>query len=290
MDTVILRYDEIALKSPHVRRRFEDILKNNVVKMLQGKKIQITKKGGRFFIKTDGPAKVAKLLSNLPGVSSTSPAKVVRAEMEEIITAATELAKKIISPKESFAVRTTRHGEHPFSSADVNRAVGKKILSAIDGIKVDLDNPDREIFIEIREDQAYVFTEYIRGLGGLPVGSQGKVVAIFGNEKRKIKAALLMLKRGCEVALLSFDHRRAKVVAAAKKLLKHHHAIEIFLMPKPLLKVDPSLKPYIEKAFMRQIASILAEEIGAVAIVSADAIEDISKIGLRGLKLLDSVA
>ncbi|MEM3402796.1 MAG: hypothetical protein QXH08_06230 [Candidatus Hadarchaeales archaeon] len=120
------------------------------------------------------------------------------------------------------------------------------------------------------------------------MGSQGKVIVI--SEDGEIESAVLMLKRGCEVALLSGGHKRPKVLTAAKRLLKHHHRIELFLAPKISLKADPSLRFYLEKVFLRKVASLLAEEIGAEAIVSGETIKDISRIGLRGLKLIDSVA
>lgn len=286
MDTVILRYDEIALKSPAVRKRFENLLRKNAISMLKKEK-RIVKKGGRFFVKTDRPVKAAEILSNLPGVSSVSPARAAAADMREIVANAVELARNLISPGESFAVRATRHGKHSFSTIDINRTVGSEILAAVERVRVDLDAPDHEIFIEVRDNQAYIFTDIIRGPGGLPVGSQGKVIAIFDGRKNNIRAAFLMLKKGCEVVILS-EEKLDK--AEVKKLLKYHHTIEAYFLPNIKLppEINPILKPWVRKIFMLKAADALAEKIGAEAIVLPDDLEDISRIGLRGIRMIDS--
>ena len=69
--------------------------------------------------------------------------------------------------------------------------------------KVKLVEPDLDLQLEI-SDKAYVFSERISGLGGLPVGSQGKVACLIENQ-RSLLAALLMMKRGCSVMLFNFN-------------------------------------------------------------------------------------
>ncbi|MCK5548441.1 MAG: hypothetical protein KAI64_05465, partial [Thermoplasmata archaeon] len=88
----------------------------------------------------------------------------------------------------------------PYSSQSVAEEIGSAILSSRKGLKVDLDEPDVEVYVEVREDKAYVFKDAVRGPGGLPLGSQGLVVA-FVEEESDIAAAWLMMKRGCKVHL-----------------------------------------------------------------------------------------
>ena len=68
------------------------------------------------------------------------------------------------------------------------------------GVKVNLSNPDRTFFIEVRSNKAYIFTSYIRCHAGLPLGSQGKVAA-YVNDDRGLVSAWLMMKRGCKVSV-----------------------------------------------------------------------------------------
>jgi len=177
--TVIVRYGELALKSWPVRRRFERCLVSSINLVLEGLKYAIRRERGRIFIDTKSPAQVAKRLSKVPGIVSVSLATKVEAGMNEICGTALKVAKKVLAPGASFAVRTSRVGKHAFSSGDVNVKVGSAILSKVEDVRVDLSNPDHKISIEVRGSDAYVFTETVEGIGGLPVGTQGGVVALF---------------------------------------------------------------------------------------------------------------
>ena len=83
---------------------------------------------------------------------------------------------------------------------DLEKEMGATVLEANSdkGVKVNLSDPDRTIFIEVRSNKAYIFTSYIRCYGGLPLGSQGKVLA-YVNDERGLASAWLMMKRGCSV-------------------------------------------------------------------------------------------
>jgi thiamine biosynthesis protein ThiI len=104
----------------------------------------------------------------------------------------------------TFAMRVRRTGTHPFTSSDVARDVGAAVLEANRDMEVtvDLDSPDAEIFVEVRNNRAFVFSKYIPGPGGLPLGSQGKMLAAVEKE-RDVVAAWLMMKRGCKTVIVS---------------------------------------------------------------------------------------
>ncbi|MEM4263078.1 MAG: THUMP domain-containing protein, partial [Thermoplasmata archaeon] len=102
------------------------------------------------------------------------------------------------------AVRARRTGSHPYSSMQLAAIVGEKILEASKGLelKVDLTHPDLEIFVEVRDNRAFVFSEIIPGPGGLPLRSQGRVLSII-EDKKSLLAAWLMMRRGCSTILLN---------------------------------------------------------------------------------------
>jgi len=75
------------------------------------------------------------------------------------------------------------------------------------GSRVDLSRPEMEIFVEARRERSFVFTWKAPGLGGLPLGSQGKMLALISGGIDSPVAAWLMMKRGCPVSLLHFDSR-----------------------------------------------------------------------------------
>ena len=97
----------------------------------------------------------------------------------------------------SFAIRSTRTGNHSFTSQDVAIRIGNDIFKATRS-KIDLTKPDFELFIEIRNENAYLYTEKIRGAGGMPQGTQGKLLALIDNSK-SILAAWYLMRRGCSI-------------------------------------------------------------------------------------------
>lgn len=117
------------------------------------------------------------------------------------------MAANIIQEGQSFAIRARRAGTHDFTSRDVAIACGNAVFQKVNKtIKVDLDCPDVEIFVEMRQDKAYVFTESIKGVGGLPMGTQGRMVALISGGIDSPVAAWLMMKRGCEIVPLYLNN------------------------------------------------------------------------------------
>ena len=206
MDTILVRYCEIGLKSDPVRRRFETILEQNMVSMLAADSVEAVVKRGnaRFYVETEDADAAVASLRKVFGIASMSVAEVTSPILEDICQKCAELSTTSIADGTTFAVRA-RHDEggQKYTSMDLNRAVGQAILDRNTGrgISVDLNNPDTTVYIEVRCGKAYIFTSYIRCHGGLPLGSQGTVVAEV-NDDRGLASAWLMMKRGCRVAVV----------------------------------------------------------------------------------------
>jgi thiamine biosynthesis protein ThiI len=87
---------------------------------------------------------------------------------------------------------------------ELGKEAGSSIFLANDGIRVDLTDPDVIFYIEVRNNRSYIFNSYVRAHAGLPLGSQGRVVAEV-NSERDLLSAWLMMKRGCR-AIVHGDH------------------------------------------------------------------------------------
>jgi thiamine biosynthesis protein ThiI len=296
--TVIVRYGELALKSWPVRRHFERRLISSINLALSGLEYVVKRERGRIFVNTKSPALVAKRLSRVPGIVSVSLATKVKADISEICKAALRVAKKVLAPSMSFAVRTSRVGKHTFSSRDVNVEVGSAILSKFKDVHVDLSNPDREIFIEVRERDAYVFTETVEGVGGLPAGTQGSIVALLSGSRNDIAAAYLMIKRGSTLFPVFLNPRPYGkvpmfVTASAEKLADFDSKLDLRVFP--FHKVVSELKKAavgdyahcICKRSALKAADAIAKQVGAEAIVVADDIKQITVQKLANLGMID---
>ncbi len=216
---IIVRYSEIALKGKK-RMEFQNTLIKNIKRVLLKEfdlKPKIRSEWGRIFIDLDSN-KIAERVSKIFGVSSTSLANVTSSEIEDIISTALYVFRNIENPK-SFAVRVRRVGDHPYTSLDVARIVGQHIKDKFH-TPVNLDNPEVEIGIEIRDEFAYVYTNYetFKGVGGLPVGTQGRVLSLI-SDKLSLLSTWYALRRGCDVDLLvAANYKDVKTIKTNVKI------------------------------------------------------------------------
>lgn len=203
-DVVLVRYGEITLKDSWTRQNWERILASNIAFSLHraGVEHKVIRGEGRIFVHTPD-VRASEIAARVFGVVSTSPARTVASDLEEMSRLAVEIALQ--SKPASFAIRPRRTGVS-ISSEQIGRVVGEAVRQA-SGASVDLNKPEREIFVEARRDKTYVFTEVVKGVGGLPLGSQGKVLVLISGGIDSPVAAWMMMKRGCPVTLLHFDSR-----------------------------------------------------------------------------------
>ncbi len=245
-DIIVVRYGELSLKSTYVRKYFESILIRNIKKALQVENISHTvmMQRGRIFIMTEEIEKIKTILPRIFGIVSFSPAVQTTASLEDISTVARQLMKNALTAEKSFAIRATRSGKHPFTSQDVARRIGNDIVTATQA-KVDLNAPEIELFIEIREEKSFLFTEKIRGIGGLPSGTQGTIAALIENPT-SLLAAWYLMRRGCNVFIVNTAISNENAILA---FLRHWYA------DAEITTMDPS-----KEEFFKRVSDVCSEK------------------------------
>jgi thiamine biosynthesis protein ThiI len=204
--TIIIRYGEIGLKSKQTRKFFErKLMQNikNVLKEFNAKYDNIKTEWGRLYVETTDK-NVLPLLKLVFGIVSFSPAQVCNAEMKDISKLSTKIAKERINEKDTFAVRATRQGDHSFRSRDIGIQIGSNIQK-ITKAGVNLSDPTKEVFVEVRNKKAFVFVEKISGPCGIPQGIEGLAIGIFEKDRPFLAAAYLMSKRGCDIEAVTTE-------------------------------------------------------------------------------------
>ncbi len=203
MAILLIRYAEIGLKSTPVRKRFESTLKDNMLNMLMNDGVEalVTNKGARFYVEATDIDAAARSLRKVFDIASMSVAVECTSKMDDMCQTAAEYSKGRLSEGESFAVKARREGSQGYTSLDMGREIGSAIFLANEdkGVKVDLTDPDKVFYVEARDNRAFIFQDYIRCHAGLPVGTQGKVIAYIDGTDRALVSAWLMMKRGCRV-------------------------------------------------------------------------------------------
>ncbi|MDO8537876.1 MAG: THUMP domain-containing protein [archaeon] len=223
---------EIHLKSDFVRKEFEEALQQNMRNALKNNKIEIkqfVKKRGKIILNTNNNKKAIMILKKVFGIHSIAETNYVKAkEISDVQQNVLKYVKPILKKKDSFALRVNRIGSQKFSSTDIAIQCGKAIQQSID-VSVNLDNPKKEIFIELDEDDLFLFSKIEECARGIPVGVEGKIGLLMEGNASEFLAGKLMLKRGCEIIPL-VQKNKAKCVEILKKLKEYNAYVEF----KPL--------------------------------------------------------
>jgi len=289
---IIVRYGEIGLKSPRTRKRIEEKLIDNIRQALKenekNKKVKIWREFGRIFADSDSREEAEKI-AKVFGVVSTSLAFETKSDLKSIVSFCGEFAKERIQKSESFAVRARRVNMPSYTSMELASEVGKRIAEN-SGAKVNLDSPDKKIFIEVRGEKAYVFDEIIKGVGGMPLSTQGKGITLISGGIDSPVAAWLMMKRGMGITALFMDSRPLvdeRTIERARKSVEKlaewsSGPISFYTAPygEELLDAmkykNKKLACVLCKRMMYRVAEKLAQKTGANAIITGESLGQVA--------------
>jgi len=293
-DRVLVRQGEIGVKSEPVRRRMERRLRETVRAQLDARGLAGTLEQRRFrlLVHTAEPDAVAGAVTDTFGVVSASPATATDAMLPSIERVLADTARACFEGG-SFAVRADRAGDsdtHPFSSHDIEREGGSAVWDALEGVgadpAVDLEDPDLELFVDCRPTEAFVFVEKRAGPAGLPLGTQDPVVALLSGGIDSPVAAWKLMKRGCPIVPLYVGlgdyggvDRRARARSTVDSLAQYAPEFDMRLRFAPagetidhIVKSVSEGRMLVHRRFLLLVAEFVAEQTGAVGIVTGESI------------------
>ncbi len=206
----IVRCGEVALKGMN-KPYFERILVERIRKNLKNIKCsKVSRKEGLIFVRTpleSDTKEVIAEISKVFGVSSVSPAFEVESNFDAIGLKAVEFMNSMIENEsvKTFKVEAKRADKNfPIKSPEIAARVGACVLKGCKVLKVDVHNPDCHLFVDLRVDKTYIYTEKINGLGGLPLGTNGKGMVLLSGGIDSPVAAWMMAKRGMVIDAVHF--------------------------------------------------------------------------------------
>ncbi len=300
-DGILASYDEIILKSPPVRSRFERKLIENMKMALKRGKIEysrLARGGGRIFIELEDVQGAISNLRKVFGISWLAPTIRLRTtRLKEILQFCRENFESWIPQGSTFAVKAKRVGVDEYNSLELAREVGKVIER-----RVDLKNPDIELYVEARGKETYIYSQKFRGPGGLPLGTQGKVVALISGGIDSPVAAWMLMKRGASIIAL-YAHSGIsrdsfmRFIEVMRVLRDWHIGVKLraFVYRESydftLLRENELKYAYIlERRMMLRVANALAERLGAKAIVTGEDLGQVSSQTLDNIATIDEVS
>lgn len=186
----------------------------------------------------------------------------------------------------TFAARVKRRGTHTWRSVDLARAIGAELIDI--GKSVDLTNPEESVDVTVLDDKAYIVIDHERGAGGLPVGTQDTVLCLISGGFDSVVAAWMLMSRGCTVDFVHFSLNCAQsdhALAVAGELVSAWgygmdptvHLVEFQPVKDALFEhVEPRMRQVTLKVMMADAASQIAQATGITALVTGDALGQVS--------------
>jgi tRNA uracil 4-sulfurtransferase len=305
MARLLIRFGEIGLKGKN-RKFFENMLTANIKKSLRGlDRCSVQQSHGRNFVDAaeDVFDEAVSRLCRVFGIVSLSPVAQADLDLESISDVALREFAKVARPGLSFKVETKRANKRfPLASPEISREVGGHILQNLPGLVVDVHNPEAVLEVEIRDSEAYIFTEKIPGPGGLPVGTAGKGLLLLSGGIDSPVAGWMAMKRGVKLEALHFhsfpftsERSLEKVTDLCRVLALYNgttqlHVAHFTEIQKELLQKCPEkLLVTLMRRMMFRIAHRLAEERRALALFTGESLGQVASQTMESINVIGRV-
>lgn len=298
---IIIKYGELTTKHDNINF-FIKTLKNNIESSLSGIDNKITYDVGRMFIETDEYDEVVKKLTNTFGIHEINIAYEIDDRSLDNIS---KVLIELLSDKDfnTFKVVTKRSDKsYPIKSMDVSRTLGGVVLKNKKTVKVDVNNPELLINVEIRNNKAYLYFEKVEGIGGYPVGTLGKGMLMLSGGIDSPIAGYLAMKRGIRIEGVYFDSPPHTSIDAKNKVLElasilssysgyvKLHVIHFTEIQEAIYKYCP--KEYmitIMRRMMYRIAEKLAHKNNCKAIINGESVGQVASQTLTSMAVINEV-
>lgn len=321
---VIARYGELTLKGKN-RTQFEQRLVGNLKRAVADLgNVKVQRVPGKVLV-TLGDAPLDPVLARLShvfGIVSVSPVEVTELTESAMVEAGLRVLEASEPPRSSKSLDTTEpsvpDGENsvrtfkvevkrpnkrfPMTSLELAREVGGLLLERTDHWKVDVHHPDVTVFVEVRDDEAYVYGTKVPALGGLPVGTSGRVLLLLSGGIDSPVAGWLAMKRGVELEAIHFHSfpftsQRAldKVETLAQRLADwggrmRLHTVHFTEVQTEIRKHCPeALTITVMRRMMMRIAERIAEQNHIKALVTGESLGQVASQTLDSMRAINAV-
>lgn len=299
---IIIRYCELYLKGKN-RGYFERLFAVNIERSLKGIRHELRRKSGRYLIEGFEEDDVDRILSKLCkvfGIHTLSVAYKVTSDFDNIYAAA-----RLVAPVcGTFKVETHRADKSfPMNSMQLSAAIGGRLLDDVKSLSVDVHSPEHVVNIDVREDgTSLVFGSFIKGAGGMPVGSAGKGLLLISGGIDSPVAGHMIAKRGMSLDCVHFHsypytnmQAKEKVIDLAKILSEYAcgmnlHVIKVTRIQEEIhKKCNGEYMVTLLRRFMMRIAEKIAESCGAQCIITGESLGQVASQTIEGMTSSNAV-
>ncbi|MBQ7785845.1 MAG: tRNA 4-thiouridine(8) synthase ThiI [Clostridia bacterium] len=299
-EILLVRYGEVFLKGqnrPFFLRKLVDHVKE-AVREVHG---HVWLSDGRIYVSdyTDQDEAIRRV-TRVFGIHSVSPA--IEMEKDNFAAICEQAAKMMMVKSGTFKVLARRSDKrYPMDSPAIMREAGGYILEHVPHLSVDVNKPDHEIYIEIRNN-AYLSVDRYMGVNGMPMGTNGKACLLLSGGIDSPVAGFMIAKRGVELCCVHYhsfpytsERAREKVLELARILSEYCGKMRVYVVPFTEIqlqiheKCPENFTTLIMRRYMMRIAEILARKDGAQALITGESIGQVASQTMEALGCTDEV-
>ena len=237
------------------------------------------------------------------GITGVTRCAVAEKDIDSILKVAVEYLAPALAGKRRFRADAKRGDKQfPMKSPELAARLGGAILAAFPGIRVDLHTPEVNVWVEVREEYAYIHADQERGAGGMPLGSAGRGLLLLSGGIDSPVAGYMMAKRGLEIEALHFEsfpytseRAREKVMTLAEELCAytsriHVHVISLTHIQEELRdKCEEDYFTLLLRIFMMTLAERCAKQYRCEALITGESLGQVASQTMKAITVTDSV-
>ncbi len=309
MKFIVKFFPEITIKSKPVRKQFVRQLRNNLKALLRpiDDSIEIQSEWDKLVVvsQTNNESisrQLVEVLSCTPGIAHfLDVLEFPFEDMHDAYEKTRQLWAERLEGK-TFVVRCKRVGKHDFSSHELEQYIGGGLNQNTNCAGVDLHNPEITVRLELRDKQLFVVNRRHEGLGGFPLGSLDSVVSLISGGFDSTVSSYLTMKRGLRTHFCFFnlggrDHEIGVKEIALYLWMKYGASSRVKFISVPfepvvaeiLQNVNDSQMGVVLKRMMLRAGAEVAKTLNVNALVTGEAVAQVSSQTLTNLTVIDSV-
>lgn len=306
-EIILVKYGEMALKGLN-KSTFENVLVKNIKRRIKSLgRFEITRAQSTIYIKPlEDCADVneaAERLKKVFGIAALCKAAVCEKTFDSIKDTALDYLSDCLRYAKTFKVTAKRADKSfPMKSPEICRELGGILLSEFSHLKVDVNNPEITVTVEIRDTNAYIHAENIKGAGGLPVGTSGKAMLLLSGGIDSPVAGYMLAKRGVHISAVHYvsppytsERARLKVEQLCEKLTGYCGSIAFFCVPFTEIQEEirnncpEEFFTIIMRRLMMEIAQRICEKEECLALVTGESVGQVASQTMNAIACTDAV-
>lgn len=299
---IIVRYAELYLKGKN-RGYFERVFITNMEKSLKGLRHEIRRASGRYFVENFREEDTEEIVSRLQKVFGTHTLSVALSVPSDR-QAISEAAKQVCRPFGTFKVETHRADKtFPLNSMQLSAEIGGDLLEYYPELTVDVHQPSFIVYLDVRENgSTLVFSDYLKGAGGMPVGTAGKGLLLISGGIDSPVAGHMIAKRGMKLECLHFHsypytnlQAREKVMDLVKVLGGYNGGITVHVVSVTHIQeaihrqCREDFMVTLLRRFMMRIAERIAGQNGCQCLITGESLGQVASQTIEGMTSSNAV-